>query len=268
MRRFHGLAWGWVMLAACGESHEESDAALSDAGAMGCDYGGKRYDVGASFPSTDGCNTCSCSSGGMVACTEKACIDAGADAGSDAGLRWFKTCGAPVCGPSFDAPTGQPRCTTEKVGDACKSSGTMCDPSLGCAVNLICDASDPTLRPGGCPISRARFKEGIRYLDRRELTEIASRLLQTPLAEWRYKGDLSQRPQMGFIIEDVEPSPSVEGDQVNLYGYASMAVAALQVQGQELRSMHEELATLRARLAELERLCPTSRASSQRRSAR
>jgi hypothetical protein len=39
----------------------------------GCAYGGWVYPAGSSFPSTDGCNTCGCTSGGDVACTKKAC---------------------------------------------------------------------------------------------------------------------------------------------------------------------------------------------------
>jgi hypothetical protein len=37
-----------------------------------CSYNGKTYSDGASFPSTDGCNTCTCSASG-VGCTKKAC---------------------------------------------------------------------------------------------------------------------------------------------------------------------------------------------------
>ena len=38
-----------------------------------CAYDGVRYEVGDSFPATDGCNTCSCQSDGSIACTEIAC---------------------------------------------------------------------------------------------------------------------------------------------------------------------------------------------------
>jgi hypothetical protein len=37
-----------------------------------CEYAGNTYEYGERFPSTDGCNTCSCRTGG-VTCTEKAC---------------------------------------------------------------------------------------------------------------------------------------------------------------------------------------------------
>ena len=47
-------------------------------GQKACSYGGKSYKAGASFPSTDGCNTCSCDISGSVACTLMACLgDAG-----------------------------------------------------------------------------------------------------------------------------------------------------------------------------------------------
>jgi hypothetical protein len=38
-----------------------------------CMYNGKLYKTGESFPDADGCNTCSCSADGLVACTLKAC---------------------------------------------------------------------------------------------------------------------------------------------------------------------------------------------------
>jgi hypothetical protein len=38
-----------------------------------CDLNDKRYSQGESFPSADGCNTCSCESQDVIVCTEKAC---------------------------------------------------------------------------------------------------------------------------------------------------------------------------------------------------
>jgi len=40
----------------------------------GCEYGGKHHRVGASFSSSDGCNTFSCTDSGKIACTTMACI--------------------------------------------------------------------------------------------------------------------------------------------------------------------------------------------------
>lgn len=39
-----------------------------------CEVGDKKYQVNESFPSEDGCNTCSCSDDLTVACTEMACV--------------------------------------------------------------------------------------------------------------------------------------------------------------------------------------------------
>jgi hypothetical protein len=44
-------------------------------GVAACEYGGTTYPAGMSFPSSDGCNTCSCSDDGSVACTERACAN-------------------------------------------------------------------------------------------------------------------------------------------------------------------------------------------------
>lgn len=45
-----------------------SDAAVT------CSYNNKTYNAGDGFPSTDGCNTCSCTPTGNVVCTKKACL--------------------------------------------------------------------------------------------------------------------------------------------------------------------------------------------------
>jgi hypothetical protein len=61
-----------------------------------------------------------------------------------------------------------------------------------------------------------------------------------------YKHAPAAGPQLGFIIEDIEPSLAVSGDQVNLYGYLSMAVAAIQVQQREIDALRLELSAMRA----------------------
>lgn len=57
------------------------DASVDDDAAtpVDCNYNGATYPQGTSFPSDDGCNTCSCGPLGRVLCTKRAClIDAGA----------------------------------------------------------------------------------------------------------------------------------------------------------------------------------------------
>lgn len=47
--------------------------AIKSAAAVTCSYDGATYSPGASFPSSDGCNTCSCGPTGSVGCTKRAC---------------------------------------------------------------------------------------------------------------------------------------------------------------------------------------------------
>ena len=58
----------------------------------------------------------------------------------------------------------------------------------------------------------------------------------------------SAGPQLGFIIEDIEPSVAVSGDHVNMYGYLSMAVAAIQVQQAQIAELQRELERMRSQL--------------------
>lgn len=175
-----------------------------------------------------------------------------ADAGAGNGaLHWYLTCGDPVCGISpdpFDDPAVR-NCTTEQIGDPCTIEGERCDGVASCGASLICATSDPTMAPGGCPISRARFKQNISYLGEQELREYHDQLMSMPLASYRYRHAPGAGPQLGFIIEDIEPSVAVSGDHVNLYGYLSMAVAAIKVQQAEIASLRGEIEGLRARLA-------------------
>jgi hypothetical protein len=41
--------------------------------ADGCDYDGAHYQIGETFPATDGCNTCVCMESGAAACTSDPC---------------------------------------------------------------------------------------------------------------------------------------------------------------------------------------------------
>jgi hypothetical protein len=74
-----------LSLQACGSSDPIEENA--------CFHQGQVYAVGAEFPAGDGCNTCTCEPGLVVACTELPCPDADvpdagadADAGIDAGI--------------------------------------------------------------------------------------------------------------------------------------------------------------------------------------
>jgi len=55
-----------------GQSNTGGGPGTADA-SFGCSYNGVQYAGGETFPSVDGCNTCSCTQAG-VACTDRACI--------------------------------------------------------------------------------------------------------------------------------------------------------------------------------------------------
>lgn len=177
----------------------------------------------------------------------------GGDPGTPPGsLTYYTTCGDPVCTVpdmgGWRPKTGIPLCTTEKVGDPCTPDGKQCDPKSDCNETLLCASKDPKSSPGGCPISRRAYKTDIAYLDHDGLKRYADELSKVRLATYKYKS--GGPTHLGFIIEDVEPSVSVDSprDMVDLYGYTSMAVAALKLQEKKLALMEEEIATLKKAL--------------------
>jgi hypothetical protein len=169
-------------------------------------------------------------------------------------LTWQGTCGPPVaqgCNPDgaiVDA--GPTTCGTNKLGDPCSLPGTTCTvPGCNGAVTLVCDTHGPT----NCPISRAKYKREISFVDEAQLSRYRDELVTLPLATYRYRGDEKQR--LGFMIDETEGLVAVDAphDQVDLYSYTSMAVAALKVQQQELAAMRREVDQLKAEVAACKR---------------
>jgi hypothetical protein len=91
----------------------------------GCMYAGEQHDVGDSFPSDDGCNTCSCQEDGQVACTERACV------GGCGGLAGVVCAQGEYCSYPEDALCGAADATgtCEPMPDACDQ---QYDPVCGC----------------------------------------------------------------------------------------------------------------------------------------
>ena len=163
-----------------------------------------------------------------------------------AATKWYTTCGAPVCaGPKADPSL--PACTTQKEGDACTPGAVTCDLVNACQQHLQCAQKDPKTGAGGCPISRRSKKTDIRYLDNTDVAKLQAELLATKLATYKYRDAGPQAPQqLGFIIDDQPDSPAVDAkrDMVNLYGYLSMSVAALQVQQRQLAEQAKRIEQL------------------------
>jgi len=166
-------------------------------------------------------------------------------------LLWRVTCGDPVCAAGGHRDHGIPRCTVETAGNQCTAPGASCDLGNDCNEDLVCAIVDPRQQPGGCPVSRASFKKDVHFLSAAELEAYRDELLALPLATYRYRqAPADSRLHLGFLIDGHESLACVEPerDQVDLYGYASMAVAALQVQAREIDELKKEIADLRMRL--------------------
>lgn len=154
--------------------------------------------------------------------------------------QWYYTCGDPVC-RGYTGTVGVAKCTTEKAGASCSMEGVECDPTDSCNRKLRCATSDPTQQTGGCPISRRSAKTDIQYLGEPELRHYADEVMKMKLATFKYRSGGPTR--LGFMIDDNPQSMSVdpERDMVDLYGYASMAMATLQVQQQQLGALQKRL---------------------------
>ena len=175
-------------------------------------------------------------------------------------LHWYPLCGPAVPGNQICPPTTV--FCTEEVGAGCDDPearccvpGSRCGGLGSCNSRLVCAEHDPR-PPGGCRLrSRRQEKHDIEYLAQPDLEQLRGKLLAMNLTRFRYNDDApSAAPHLGFIIEDVEPSPSVDSqhDAVDLYGYVSMAVATIQVQAGEIKALRQELDALQRRLGRLD----------------
>ena len=136
-------------------------------------------------------------------------------------------------------------------GLAVRRPGTLCDPGDACNAHLMCTDTDPRMQPGGCPISKRSFKDDIHYLSPAAVGERYQALLGVKLAEYRYKTEApGGTPHLGFIIDDGVPAEALRAshDQVDLYGYTTLTVAAIQSQAREIEALKAEVAELRALL--------------------
>ena len=159
------------------------------------------------------------------------------------GLHWFPACNGPIqCGQTiYPAPPCGP---TETLGTRCSKLGVRCNPPGESCSQLGCLPA----RPVECPISRRAAKRDVRYLSDADLAALRADVLAMKLARYRYKTDGADGPErLGFMIDDAPRTPAVAPDatHVDLYGYTSMVVAALQAQAKEIETLRRELAELR-----------------------
>jgi hypothetical protein len=129
----------------------------------------------------------------------------------------------------------------------------MCDPIDQCNRLLECRRNPD---PGPCPISRAKHKHDISYLDNPGLEAAAQQAFDMKLATWAYNWDAPTAPaHLGFIIDDAPNGAAVaqDGEHVDLYGYTSITLAAVQVQQRKIVQQQAQIDALQAELAEIKR---------------
>jgi hypothetical protein len=168
---------------------------------------------------------------------------------------WYSTCGDPACEGYAGPQEGLEPCADQVEGAACAERGAECDLEDVCNTRLVCATEDPKDTEYGCPISRRRHKHDIRYLGPAEVEALRRATIDLPLTTWRYNGsDPAARPRLGFLIDDRPEIPAVaaDGEHVDVYGLASMAIATVQAQQSEIAALRREQASLEARLAALE----------------
>jgi hypothetical protein len=147
-------------------------------------------------------------------------------------------------GPTY-CPSPRPH-----VGDPCTNEGDSCaiSPPAECdELTLTCRSGTWQMPNTTCPVSTARAKRDIAYLGPGEAARLRDGLLQVKLATYKYKGT-DPSTHLGFVIEDMpQGSPAVlaSRERVDLYGYVSMAVAAIQEQQREIDDLRRELARCR-----------------------
>jgi hypothetical protein len=108
-------------------------------------------------------------------------------------------------------------------------------------------------------MSSAKFKSDIQYVDDSQLAELHAQTMRVRLATYNYKGQYGDPDgtspalpgrgrndgvkHLGFIIEDNPESFAVDRghDRVDIYGYLSTVVAAMQVQEKQIADLRQQV---------------------------
>ena len=149
-------------------------------------------------------------------------------------------------GPSF-CKAQRPR-----IGSPCTTEGETCaitEPAECGQSTIACKGGVWTIPNSACPVSTAKAKADIAYVDDAARAALHAQTMAVRLATYRYTTPASDgAPHLGFIIEDMPPgSPAVlrSREQADLYGFVSLAVASLQEHERKLGALEDEVARLR-----------------------
>jgi hypothetical protein len=178
------------------------------------------------------------------------------------GLVYSFSCGDPVCGAPHRAPTGVTPCTNEREGDPCSAAGAKCDPGNDCNSLLVC--GKPRQGRPNCPISERMHKKDIAYVSQAGRRQLHDDVLRMKLATYKYRAHgTSGRTHLGFLIDDLPADAAAVGDnreRVDLYGYTSMAIAALQEQAAIIARLEAKVRKLEAKASPRKRRARTTAA--------
>ncbi len=178
------------------------------------------------------------------------------------GLSCFCTScppGSPVCGGSLKwycppaNPDAQCPATMPNLGTACSPQGKSCRYQCGPGGARMCTGGMWVEADGGpCPVSTRRAKRDIHYLAPAQVREVARAVERMRLAHYDYRDPaIDRRHHLGVILEDLpqgSPAADRQARMIDVYGYASMLVAATQAQQRQIDALDKEVARLRARL--------------------
>jgi uncharacterized small protein (DUF1192 family) len=93
------------------------------------------------------------------------------------------------------------------------------------------------------------MKRDIEYLGPDEIERLAAETTRLRLATYAYRNPThGAGRRLGFIIDDAPHTPAVNGDTVDLYGFASMLLATSQAQARKIAALEREVARLRRSL--------------------
>jgi hypothetical protein len=152
-------------------------------------------------------------------------------------------CGGICCPPHHycQETPGPPTCRC--------GNGPACTAPDNCYANLVYPNQCGSICCSGnaCPISRRAAKRDIRAVSRDDLDALYDQLRHIQLSTYQYKDQPPSTPRrLGFIIDDTQAPAAInpDGNSVDLYGYLSMAVAAVQIQARQIEDLKARIRAL------------------------
>lgn len=162
--------------------------------------------------------------------------------------------------PAVGCPAASPR-----FGDVCSQEGLNCEYGCNSPNGAVTCRSGVWQRGSfdNCPMSTRALKRDIEYVSATEADALAAQVRATRLATYEYTiPSMAGRRRLGFILENQPASFAAdpERSQVDLYGYTSLLVAAVQSQARQIETLQRQVEDLQRQLPRARGRAPASRA--------